>query len=245
MDMAELSQDERDQIGYCFDQNVKKIENVSPKIAAGLRTQREAMLKWAGIAKGTFPETRTYSYPGQTGGLGVDFLNPYLFGYGTSNGTYTNGTDGVNMYLDIAGSNASAALRTWDFTTAVDTRIWLMGKDTATYYRGCATTGSHSFVVLFQDGILEVGSDPSIDQIHFKSELMDKYTPIQAPPTIRVPIEDGKSIFQYNTPGMIPCSHQTGMNISVAPLYARTIHVPLLGMCFYESGFNLETMVAH
>jgi hypothetical protein len=58
------------------------------------------------------------------------------------------------------------------------------------------------------------------------------------------PIEDRKLIYQYTTPGIIPISHQTGVNISVSPLYTGTAHIPLLGMCFYESEFCIETMVA-
>jgi hypothetical protein len=198
------------------------------------------MLKWAGIAKATFPELRTYSYPGQTGGLGVDFLNPHLFGYGN-----VTTTGSLTQYYNIAGALGTTEERTWDIPLVLDTRQFLLGAAAGTYYKACSTAGYHSFVVLFQDGIIELGTDPSIDQLHFKSELMDKYTPISSSPLIRVPIENGKNIFQYTTPGMIPCSHQTGMHISAQPLYTRVAHIPLLGMCFYETSFNLETMVAH
>jgi hypothetical protein len=240
VDTSEISQDERDAITYCFDQNIKKIENASPKIAAGLRLQREAMVKWAGIAKGTFPESKIYSYPGQAGGLGVDFLTPYLFGYGNS-----DTTGGLNMYLDTAAASATAAERTWDISLTAGTRTFLLGDLTSTFYKGCATTGSHSFVVLFQDGIVEIGSTPKIYQLHFKSELMNKYTPVGQQPLVSMPVEDHKLIYQYTTPGMIPCSHTTGMNISVMPAYTGTAHIPLLGMCFYETDFNVQTMVLH
>jgi hypothetical protein len=243
IDIADMAAEERDAILYCFDQNVKKIENVSPKIAAGLRPQREAMVKFAQIAKGTFPETKTYSYPGQTGGLAVDFLTPYLFGYGTSD----SGT-GANGYNDIAGASGSTAtMRTWDLPLTASTVRTILGYDVTTYqyYKGCATTGSHSYVVLFQDGIVEIGTDPSFSELYFKSQLMDKYTPISVQPLIRESVEEGRGIFQYSTPGIIPISHQTGVAIQGLPLYTRNAYLPLLGMVFYESDFNISTMVAH
>jgi hypothetical protein len=247
IDIADMAAEERDAILYCFDQNVKKIENVSPKIAAGLRPQREAMVKFAQIAKGTFPETKTYSYPGQAGGLAVDFLNPYLLGYGDSNGT-TGAGDGVTPYYDIALSQTSNdVIKTWDypFAGAAETVAYILGKSASTYYHGCGTTSKHSYVVLFQDGIIELGTDPSIAQLFFKSQLMDKYTPISAPPMVRESIEEGRGIFQYTTPGMIPISHQTGVNIAALPLYTRVANLPLLGMVFYEFDFNPSTMIGN
>jgi hypothetical protein len=237
VDMAELSQDERYDIEYCFDTNVKKIEFVSPKIAAGLKLQKEAMIKWAAIAKGTFPEQKTYSYPGQTGGLAVDFLNPYLFGWGD-----VAGVGGNSGYYNIAGAAGTTEMRTWDIPFTAGTASYILGYDaTYVYYKSCPNTGHHSYAVLFQDGILEVGTESSIGEMFFKSELLDRYTPISAPPLGRETIEEGKQIFQYNTPGMIPLSYQNGggMHCFALPLKTVTAHMPLLGMIFYETDFNV------
>jgi hypothetical protein len=239
IDIADMAAEERDAVTYCFDQTVKKIESVSPKIAAGLRPQREAMVKFAQIAKGTFPETKTYSYPGQAGGLAVDFLNPYLLGWGSP-----QTTGGNHNYLNTAGANANTTVvKTWDTSLTAGTVKYLLGYD-ATYpwYHGCTTTGTHSYVVLFQDGIIEIGTEPALSELFFKSQLMDKYTPISVPPLINQSIEEGRSIFQYTTPGMIPISHQTGVNIQVLPTVTKVAHMPLLGMVFYESDFNISTM---
>lgn len=238
VDMAELSQDERDQIGYCFDTNVRKIEFVSPKIAAGLRMQREAMIKWAAIAKGTFPEQKTFSYPGQSGGLAVDFINPYLFGWGD-----VAGTGGNSLYYNVAGAAGTTEMRTWDIPFTSGTSSYILGYDgTYSYYKGCPNTGHHSYPVLFQDGIIEIGTQATIAEMFFKSELMDRYTPISAPPLNRETIEEGRSIFQYNTPGMIPLSYQNGggVQIKALPLKTTVAHMPLLGMIFYEVDFNVQ-----
>jgi len=239
-----LSQDEIDAIHYAFDTNVKKIENISPKIAAGLKLQREAMVKWAQVAKGTFPELKNYSYPGVTGGLAVDFLNPFLFRYGDSNVALAGNTD----MLDIAWAEDAAVMGgDWEWDMTAGTVIYLLGNSNGVantaYYKGCASTGAHSFVVLFQDGIVELNSSPKIQELYFKSELMDRYTPISVPPLIGQTVEEGRTIHQYTTPGMIPCSHTTGMQVAVAPHTTGRSKIVLLGMCFYETGFNLPAMV--
>ena len=108
VDIADMSSDERDAILYCFDSNVKKIENISPKLAASLRPQRDAVVKWAQVAKGTFPETKNYSYPGQAGGLAVDFLNPYLFKYCLT----PNQTAGGYAYTSYSSSSSSQTCST-------------------------------------------------------------------------------------------------------------------------------------
>lgn len=242
VDIAELSQDERDAITLCFDENIKKLENISPKLASLYRPQREAMVKMAQIAKGTFPEQKIYSYPGQSGGLGVDFINPYLLGYGN----VTNGT-GANGYTTYDGLlPGTTEIRSWNvLLNTAGTMDYLLGYDATYDYSGCATDQKHSFVAIFQDGITEVGTSPRIAQMHFKSSLMDRYVPISVPPLVGQTIEEGKSIYVYNTPGIIPIPHNYGIWIRFIPLYAGISHMPLMGMVFYETDFNAGTMAAH
>ena len=242
VDVAEMSQDERDAVTYCFDQNIKKLENVSPKLASLYRPQREAMIKMAGIAKGTFPEQKIYSYPGQTGGLGVDFINPYLFGHGN----VTNGV-GASGYTTYDGLlPGTTEIRSWNvLLNTAGTMDYILGYDGTYGYSGCATDQKHSFVAIFQDGITEVGTTPKIAQMHFKTSLMDRYVPISVPPLVGQTIEQGKSIYVYNTPGIIPCPHNYDTWIRFIPLYTGIAHLPLMGMVFYETDFNAGTMTTH
>lgn len=249
VDMAtDLSQDEIDSIYYCFDTNMKKIENVSPKLAASFRPQREAMVKFARIAKGTFPELKNFSYPGQTGGLACDFLSPYLYGYGDAN-SVAAGSGGCRDYLDTADTADTAVLMgDWNLLFVAGQVAFLAGNvagATLEYYTACNVTGAHAYIVIFQDGIVELGTTPKIQEIFFKTELMNKYTPISAPPFIDQSLEIGRGIYQYTTPGMIPIDHNTGVQIAVSPTKAGTSKIALFGMCFYESGYNLSTMIAH
>jgi hypothetical protein len=245
IDIADMAQEERDAILYCFDQNVKKIENISPKLAAGLRPQREAMVKFAQIAKGTFPETKTYSYPGQQGGLAVDFLSPYTFRYDAT----ATGAAGKNSYT-LYNDSVPVGYGSWDIPLVTGTKIGILGNRNnaitmgANYYRGCGATDNHSYVVIFQDGIIELGTTPKIEQLFFRSELMDKYAPIAMQPLLNQSIEENRTIYQYSTPGMIPVSHQTGVQIDALANITGTSTIPLLGMVFYESNFNQNTMLA-
>ena len=239
IDIADMAAEERDAILYCFDQNVKKIENISPKLAAGLRPQREAMVKFAQIAKGTFPETKTFSYPGQIGGLAADFLSPYTYRYCTT----PNASVGGYAYTEYSDS-ATVGFGTWDLPMTATGGVEYIAGSASYPYRGSGVTSKHSYVVIFQDGIIELGTTPKIEQLFFKSELLDKYTPVAMNPMLNQSIEEDRSIFQYSTPGMIPISHQTGVTIKSQSNYGGTSNIPLLGMVFYETDFNLEAMAA-
>ena len=243
VDIADMAAEERDAVLYCFDQNVKKIENISPKLAASLRPQREAMVKFAQIAKGTFPETKTYSYPGQVGGLAVDFLSPYTWKYQRF---ASLGTNSGMSYTDYVENGAG--IPTWNLNLVAGAPAvgnYIAGDSAAGTlpYRGNALSNQHSYAVLFQDGILELGTTPKIEQLFFKSELLDKYTPIAMQPLLTQSIEEDRSIYQYTTPGMMPFTHQTGGSIIAQANSAGVSTIPLLGMVFYETDFNKNTMV--
>lgn len=246
VDIADISSDERNAILYAFDLNVKKIENVSPKLAATLRPQREAFVKWGQIAKGIFPETKVFAYPGQSGGLGVDFLCPYLWMY---NGTQTSAGvgSGNNAYTGYNDS-VPGGYGSWDATLTAGAMFAIAGgpaTQTASinalsslYYAGSGITSYHSYTVIAQDGIIEIGTTPKIEQLFFRSQLLDKYTPIAQPPTLAQTIESEKSVYQYTTPGMIPISHLVGMQIYAMPNTGGVSTLPLLGMTYYETNFN-------
>jgi hypothetical protein len=238
VDIADMSSDESDAILYCFDQNVKKIENISPKLAAALRPQRSAVVKWAQVAKGTFPQTKNFAYPGVAGGLGVHFLNPYLYKYSNAPNTNTGG----HSWSDYSDS-VIPGYGTWDLNMVAGNPTYVAGNGTYGY-KGCDQTNCHSYVVLFQDGLIEIGTTPKVQQLFFKSDLLDTYTPISVQPLLSQSIEEGRAIYQYTTPGMMPLSHITGATVSVLPNQTGLSTMPLLGMVYYETDFNLESFPA-
>jgi len=231
-DYERLTDEEADSIHLAFDKNLKRIENVSPKLAANMRPQREAFVKWAGIAKATFPETKSFSYPAVAGGLGADWITPELYKYSTSPAAAA----ATNSYSDYNGT--TAAFTSFDLTLTAGTARYVAGNVTETnFYKGCATTDKHSFVVIAQDGLVELGTTPKVNMMKFSTQLQTKYQWISMSPSLTQTMEDYRAIYQYDTPGMIPMDHNVGTLIKVMPTVSGTTTLVPLGMVFYEYDF--------
>ncbi len=237
-DYESLSPEEEDAVRLAFDKSLKKIEFVSPKLAAQLRPQKEAFVKWAGVAKGTFPETKSYSYPATAGGLGADWITPELYKYDTTpSATFP-------CYTDY---NATASTTdTFDLTLTAGTMRAIAGYSAGsgaltTSYKGSITSQMHSFVVLAQDGLAEIGTTPKVSMVKVATDLQNKYAPYAVSPLITQTIEENKTIYQYNTPGMIPMDFNVGTFVMVYPNVSGTSTVVPLGMVFYEYDFIGKT----
>ncbi len=233
-DYESLSPSEEDAVKTAFDKSLLKIEAVSPKVASVIRPQRDAFVKWAGVAKGTFPETKSYSYPSTAGGLGADWITPELYKYDTTpSATFPCYTG----YVATASAGDS-----FDIATTAGVASYIAGNATETNsYKGSITTGMHSFVVIAQDGLVEIGTSPKFNMVKVSTDLETKYAPVAMQPLINQTVEDNKSIYQYNTPGMIPMDYQVG---TIVKAYANDTGVSTivpLGMVFYEHEFIGKT----
>jgi len=231
-DYEKLTDEESDSVRLAFDKNLKRIENVSPKLAANLRPQREAFVKWAGIAKAVFPETKSYQYPAVAGGLGADWITPELYKYdSTPSATYP-------CYSDY---NATTTTNSFDLTLTAGTMRMIAGYQTGgtltSSYKGSTVTNKHSFVVIAQDGLVELSTTPRINMLKFATDLENKYQYIAMSPLMIETLEDHRSIYQYNTPGQIPMDHNVGTYIGVMPASTGISTIVPLGMVFYEYDF--------
>jgi len=229
-DYEKLTAEEVDSVHLAFDKGLKRIENVSPKLAANLRPQREAYVKWAGIAKATFPETKSFSYPAVAGGLGADWITPELYKYSTSPAAAA----ATQSFTDYNG--LTAEYTTFDLTLTAGTVRYVAGNGTYGY-KGCGTSEKHSFVVIAQDGLVEIGTTPKVNMMKFTTDLQSKYNYIAMNPVLNQTDEDFRAIYQYNTPGMIPMDHNVGTTIKVLPTVSGTSTLVPLGMVFYEYQF--------
>jgi hypothetical protein len=224
-----LAIEESEAITYCFDEHIRMLEWVSPKLAAYYRNQRNSMVKWGMVAKGSFPEEKSISYPGVNGGIGVDFLAPQTY-----------------RYKDTATStdpcySAGYAVNTTNLTLVADTTAYIAGDGTY-YYKGKPTDTYHSMNVLFQNGIVEFNTSPKIQLLKFRTNKVNKYAPIAAPMASDQSIEEGKMVYPYITPGQIPMMHTHGVEIAVLPHVAGTADVRYFGMVFFE--FDFLTLAA-
>jgi hypothetical protein len=236
----ELAPGEIDAIRRAFHKGLDHMEIVAPKLAARFATQEEAFVKWGAIAKSAFPESRTISYPGVAGSIAVDILSPVTYMYQNGSALAAAGTYDFCSYYD---KTLSGVGKSWDISLAgtanstTNTTAYLAGVSGG-YYRACGADQKHQLTVIAENGILELNSQPIIQQMQITTEAASQYAPMVMSPLTEFPVEKDTLIYQYQTPGMIPLWHNFGTNIAIKPgRYAtQTSTIPLFGMTFYEQG---------
>lgn len=224
---VDLAPAEAEAVNRVFDSIVKHLRKVSPAIAADIEVQRSLALKMAGVAKATFPVRKNYQLPSVPGSLGVAPLFPDGLKYAaTPSSTYP-------CYTDYA-------THTWNitFSATPGTAAYLLGSSAA-FYRASPTTNQHSFVLIFNNGVIEVGSTPKAEQFQLLSEGKQDYGAYAVEPLVEVNVEPNKAIYQYPTPlGALWVDFQSGVRWSLMPREAgATATIKLLGMIFFEHDF--------
>ena len=208
----------------CFRTDVQQIAAVAPPVAESLSIQEDAFVKFAGVAKAIFPDDKPLRYPSEPGTIGVAPIVPCAVNWkataSSSYPCYTSYNDG-----------------TWEIDLTAGTIAYLLGDSSGNYFKGSVTDDAHSMVVIAKDGIVEFGTTPKINQIHYKTEVQDKYGPICTHPLMEIPAETGKQYYQYPTLGMIPLYHNFGSMLRVYPNYTGSSKIALLGLVFYEHDF--------
>jgi len=119
-------------------------------------------------------------------------------------------------------------------------KAYLFG-DGTNYYRTSSTTGAHSAILVFNNGIIEIGSTPKIEQFRLISEGFTKYGIYTVAPIVEERIEENRLIYQYPTPlGAVPIFYDKGIMWSVMPKVTGTSTIKLLGLVFYEHDFAAD-----
>jgi len=227
VDYEELSAKERAAVERCFRAGLEHLERVAPSIAASIRPQLGLVLKFAGVAKATFPESKPIAFPSEPGTIGVNWLFPQAIKYAATpsadNPCYT-----------------SYKANLWEMDLTAGTAAYFFG-DGTNYYKASPATAKHAFILVFKDGVIEVGSTPKVQQFQIKTEIQHKYGVYTVEPLVEVPVEEGKALYQYPTPmGAVPIYHDLGIMWGFMPTYSGTATIKLLGMVFYEHDFASE-----
>jgi hypothetical protein len=259
IEVKDLDTSEVNAIGDVFDTLYGQIYNISPEIASTILPQRNAIIKWGGVAKALFPDQRSITYPGEAGTIGVDILTPNLLMYSNLASAATAGNKDYTGYLDKAGwtsYNAAGSTitgyrgRNWDIRTVKGEMAPILGSVTAAtstgagvmstvnqlYYANDAAN-TYSFNVLLQNGILEANSTPSLESFYIKTTSTAKYSPWNVQPLIDQQIETARPLYQYKTLGQIPLWHNFGTFLGGLAGRSGISTIPLLGVSFYE--YNL------
>lgn len=228
-----LEREEIAAIEKAFYSKYRHLVRACPSLGETMLPQLPAFIKWGAIAKATIPGDKTIGFPASAGGIGVDWLSPQTY--------MSNATEATSgSYTDYSDSNTRIG-KSWDIDFTVSTAAYLAG-ETANWYKGNIVDLRHTFVVLAQDGILEVGTSPVLNQIVVQTEAQTKYTSTSVSPIVNQTLKEGSQIYQYNTVGQVAMPHTFGTKIGVLPSATVSSVVPLLGMVFYEhSLFALST----
>jgi hypothetical protein len=213
-----IEDEEKKVIEYVFRYGLNQLKRISPKIAADIEPQLSLALKVAGIFKEMLPERKNYAFPSQTGSLGVAWLFPQAIKYATTVPTsYKNNS--------------------WDMDLTAGTKAWILG-DGTNYYKTSSATGAHSAILIFQNGIIEIGSTPKAEQFRLISEGLTKYGIYTVAPIVEERIEENRLIYQYPTPmGAVPVFYDKGVMWGFMPKASGTSTIKLLGLVFYEHDF--------
>lgn len=216
--VAQLDPKEEDVIKRVFYYGIAHLKKVAPSIAVDIERQYKLALAMAAVAKGLFPAKKNFSFPSVPGSLGVAWLFPQAIYY-------------------ASGVATGYTANSWDIPITAGTKAYLLGSDTA-YYKTSSTTDSRSLILIFENGLVEVGSTPSAQQFRLITESKGDYGAYAVEPLVEVSVEPNKAIYQYPTPlGALWVDYNTGVKWYFMPTRSGTATIKMLGLVFYEHDF--------
>jgi hypothetical protein len=214
----DLEPAEQRAVNKVFDYGLAQLRKVAPKVAADIEPQRSLALKVAGIFKEMIPKKKSYSFPSETGSLGVAWLFPQAIRY-----TPTVPTS----YL----------ANSWDIPLTANTPAFFFGSATD-FYKTSAVDGKSHAILVFHNGIIEIGSTPKVEQFQLVGEGLTKFGIYTVAPILEERTEDNRLIYQYPTPlGATPIFFDKGIRWGFLPRVSGTATIKLLGLVFYEHDF--------
>jgi hypothetical protein len=220
----EISPSERKAVELAITMLSNHARAIAPQLAVEVERQAPAVYKMAAIAKAKFPGLKIVSFPATgTGTIGISPLFPQAVKYAASPSA-------------SAPAYTSYASNSWDISFTANTAAYLFG-DGTNWYKASPTDGSRALLVILQNGVLEIGSTPKIVQERIITDKSQKYGVIGVSPISAIPVEAGKSLYIYPTPGVVPVFHDIGIMWSVLPARGGTSTMPLLGFVFAEGDF--------
>jgi len=212
--------DERE-VKKVFDYGVRHLELISPRIADIVREQWPVVKKVAAIFKTMLPEKKPYKAPSEAGSLGVTWLWPGAIRYAATPS-------------DTAPCYTSYPANSWTLDLTAGTPVYFFGSDT-NYYKASPTTGKHSMILVFKDGVLEIGSTPKLQTFRVEAEGKTKYGIYSVAPVVEERVDPNRNIYLYPTlMGATMVFYDVGIKWAAMPLETGKSTIKLLGLVFYE-----------
>jgi len=223
VDAVDLKPDETDAIVACLGDTVDMVRRVSPAIAETIDKHKSFFVKAGMIAKALFPGNKPLRYPSEPGSLGVSAIIPQAIKYAaTPSATQP-------AYTDYTTNS-------WTISLTAGTPAYLFGSST-NWYKASPVDEKHTLLAIPKDGVVEIGTTPSIYQMRMTTEIQAKYSPWAVHPLVDQTIERNKSIFQYNTLGPVIVYPNLGFKWAVMPHATGNSTIRVLGLFFYEHDF--------
>lgn len=217
----ELDKSEERAVRKVFRYGIAHLRRVVPEIAEDIERQEELAIVAAGIALATFSAGRELDFPSEPGKAGVAWLFPEAIKYAA---TPTADTPCYTSYKN----------NSWDIDVTAGTAAYLFG-DSANYYKASPTENKRSFILIFENGVIELGTTPKTDTFRLESQGKANYGIYTVDPLIDVPIEKNLTVYQYPTPlGALMISYEQGIRWGFMPKVTGTTTIKLLGLVFYE-----------
>ncbi|MFQ6075628.1 MAG: hypothetical protein ACE5Z5_05790 [Candidatus Bathyarchaeia archaeon] len=198
--------------------SIDVLEKISPEVAKDFSTQVPLFKSVAEVFKSKVDKPFGGILP-SSGQFGVGLIIPQDIRYvSTPSATEPAYTD--------------YALNSWNLALTAGAAIHILG-DGTNYYKPKPTVGQRCAIVIMKNGIVEVGTSPSLNQIVFKTERIT-YPAFTVHPLVDQPIEKDLLIYRYNFPAAMPLFYDFGTMLDAMPTVSRTCNVRLIGVIFYE-----------
>lgn len=220
VEYAELTSSELEAIERCVRFGYELLRKISPDLAEDFLRHLPIFQKFGGIAKALFPGDKPIAFPSEPGKIGVNFIVPQLVKY-------------VATPSPSAPAYTSYSNNSWEISVTAGTPAYILG-DGTNYYKASPIDNQRALLVIMKDGLVEVGTTPSTDQFKLWTEVQSRYGVYTIHPLVDQPIELGKTIYRYTTPGVIPVYHDLGIMWGFIPKRSGTVDMRLIGIAFFE-----------
>jgi len=227
-EIADFSNEEEEKFNEFINDAVAYLRAISPVIASDFERQREFFHGLARIFKAKVNRPYGGVLP-SANQFGSQLLIPYFIKW-TSSPSSSN-----PCYSDYT-------VNSWDLSLTAGTDAYLLGSS-ANFYKASPTVGSRVIFGIMENGIVEVGTSPKLNQFKVDTERAS-YPPFAVHPLVDQSVERNLTIYRYNLSFSLPVFYDFGVKLKAMPIASGTSNVRLIGVAFYEPSFFSDTSYA-
>jgi len=201
-----------------IDDSVDVLEKISPEIARDFKSQGALFKSFVEAFMGKVDKAFGGILPA-SGQIGVGLIIPQDIRY------VATPSSSLPAYSDYD-------LNSWDISLTAGTPAYLFGSATA-FFKPKPTVGERCAICIMKNGIIEVGTTPSVNQIQFTTERVN-YPAFAIHPLVDQPIERGYTIYRYNLPFAVPMFYDFGVKLALMPTVTKKSNIRPIGIIAYE-----------